>query len=126
MIAVFYYDGVLDNKLSLQKNLEIREIIAKEGYSKPQIIVLDGYQGWSFNNAWFLKGKSTYSNVVFVTNMPQFLNREELWNKEHKKHFIWFYTMEGWKLVRDLTDKELRAGHNIEKIYRNGGLNLEL
>ena len=45
MIAVFYYDGVLDNKLSLQKNLEIREIIAKEGYSKPQIIVLDGYQG---------------------------------------------------------------------------------
>lgn len=60
-----------------------------------------------------------FSNAVFL--MPKFH-----WNKKLDGFPIFFATIENDEIiiknVQELTDRELREGYDIERIYRNGGL----
>ena len=66
--------------------------------------------------------------LVLVTNMTQFLysGLYNTWNDEHKKFSTYIMDNNGvFHWIHDLTDRELRAGHNLENIYRMGGFDLD-
>ena len=65
--------------------------------------------------------------MVLVTNMTAFLysGLYNTWNDEQQKFLTYIVDNNGvFHWVHDLTEKELRAGHNLEAIYRNGGFDL--
>ena len=70
----------------------------------------------------------TGETLVLVTNMTAFLypGLYNTWNDKYQKFSTYIVDNNGifcW--VHDLTDRELRAGHNLENIYRNGGFDCE-
>ena len=70
----------------------------------------------------------TREALVLVTNMTQLLYSGifNTWNDEQQKFLTYIVDNNGvFHWVHDLTEKELRAGHNLEAIYRNGGFDLD-
>lgn len=66
--------------------------------------------------------------LVLVTNMTAFLysGLYNTWNDEYQRFSTYIVDNNGvFHWVHDLTDRELRAGHNLENIYRNGGFDLD-
>ena len=71
---------------------------------------------------------TTNETMVLVTNMTAFLysGLYNTWNDKYKRFSTYIVDNNGilhW--IHDLTDRELREGHNLESIYRNGGFDLD-
>lgn len=89
------------------------------------IIILDGTCGFKENYAKYCREKSFNQEhgapLYIVTNMPYFLekayfnNETDLFNA-----YIWSDKDKCYHNVQEYTDKELRAGHNLHKMYVNG------
>ena len=63
-------------------------------------------------------------NLIMVTNMTQFLDSSvfNTWDEDRGKFLVYIVDKYGnFHWVHDMTNKELRQGHNLEAIYRNGG-----
>jgi hypothetical protein len=70
----------------------------------------------------------TGETLVLVTNMTEFLypGTFNTWDDQQKKFLTYVVDNNGvFHWIHDLTEKELRAGHNLESIYRNGGFDLD-
>lgn len=70
----------------------------------------------------------TGDTMVLVTNMTEFLysGLYNTWNDEYKKFSTYIVDNNGvFHWVHDLTEKELRAGHNLANLYRNGEFNTD-
>jgi hypothetical protein len=70
----------------------------------------------------------TGETLVLVTNMTQLLysGTFNTWSEEQQKFLTYIVDSNGvFHWVHDLTERELRAGHNLENIYRNGGFDCE-
>lgn len=70
----------------------------------------------------------TGETLVLVTNMTQLLHPGifNTWSDEQQKFLTYIVDNNGvFHWVHDMTEKELRAGHNLETIYRNGGFDCE-
>ena len=70
----------------------------------------------------------TGETLVLVTNMTQLLYSGvfNTWSDEQQKFLTYIVDNSGvFHWVHDLTERELRAGHNLENIYRNGGFDLD-
>lgn len=66
--------------------------------------------------------------MVLVTNMTAFLysGSYNTWNDKLQRFSTYIVDNNGvFHWIHDLTDRELRAGHNLENIYRNGGFDLD-
>ena len=66
--------------------------------------------------------------LVLVTNMTAFLysGLYNTWNDKHQRFSTYIVDNKGvFHWIHDLTERELRAGHNLENIYRNGGFDLD-
>jgi hypothetical protein len=66
--------------------------------------------------------------LVLITNMTAFLysGLYNTWNSEQEKFLTYIVDNQGtYHWIHDLTERELRAGHNLENIYRNGGFDLD-
>ena len=77
---------------------------------------------------WKKECLATGETLVLVTNMTQLLysGTFNTWNEEQQKFLTYIVDNSGvFHWVHDLTEKELRAGHNLEAIYRNGGFDLD-
>ena len=77
---------------------------------------------------WKKNCLATGHTLVLVTNMTQFLysGLYNTWSDEQQKFLTYIVDNNGvFHWVHDLTDRELRAGHNLENIYRNGGFDLD-
>lgn len=84
---------------------------------KPE--VLDIKNGF-LNELFWVKKYS--SSKLFVTAVPSYLGQSDLWwNEKEDKFEIYFYKDGVLKNIQDLTVKKLMFGHNIERIYLNGG-----
>lgn len=61
-------------------------------------------------------------NTIIYTNSLVALNADYCWNDEKKCCELYLRDIAGaWKPCQELTDKEIRKAHNLEKIYRAGG-----
>ena len=65
-----------------------------------------------------------YPDINIVTNLPYLLSNEFAWNTKENKSEIYLWSVidnqEGFRNISDLTTREIREGHNIEKMYRSG------
>lgn len=120
MNAVFYIDGRIPERMSLPFISQLYEITDPYCKSLPQIYELDGKEGLRYNVKYAEKIMNTFDDVIFVTNMTYFLNNAIVWNQEVKMPMVWILVDGKWQHINSLTDKELRHGHNLEKMYING------
>ena len=73
--------------------------------------------------------KELKDGAIVVTAIPTFLCHEDLWYDHEKcKWEVYMVVWKGKKKkkptlvnIHDLTDKEIRLAHNIEKLYLSGG-----
>lgn len=122
-IGIFYIDGALPERLSLGSEIECVSIGKQYGLQDLTIVLIDAGEGYRNCIAKFNLMKALKQNFLIVTNAPYLLDNSVVWNKQHGP-LVWFQKDGSWIIMQDLTDKELRSGHNIEKIYRNGGLDI--
>lgn len=120
MNAVFYIDGRMPERMSLPFISQLYEITKPYCKSLPQIYELDGKEGLRYNVKYAEKIMNTFDDVIFVTNMTYFLDNSIVWNQEVKMPMVWILIDGEWKHICSLTTKELRNGHNLEKMYISG------
>lgn len=71
---------------------------------------------------------ATGRTLVLITNMTAFLysGLYNTWDDKRQKFLTYIVDNNGvFHWIHDLTERELRAGHNLESIYRNGGFDLD-
>ena len=71
---------------------------------------------------------TTDETLVLVTNMTQFLypGTFDTWNEEQHKYLTYIVDKNGvFHWIHDLTTRELRPGHNLEKLYQCGEFDYE-
>lgn len=115
-IHVYFYDGefyptsVVDGPYDAAPN---------------EILVLDGLFGFKQNYLKYCEKKCYNQDhgapLYIVTNMPYFLEKA-YWNGESFNAYIWSEKDKCYRNVQEYTDKELRGGHNLHKLYVNGSL----
>ena len=66
-------------------------------------------------------------DTVILTNSLVALDHKYGWNKKENHTDIYFYVESKHDFVRcdELTDREIREGHNIMKMFMNGAFDLE-
>lgn len=112
-VHVYFYDGefcAVDEPLNAAPN---------------GVLVINGVYGFKRNYLRYCEKKCFNQEhgapLYIVTNMPYFLEKA-YWNGKSFNAYIWSKEDECYRNVREYTDKELRAGHNLHKLYINGGL----
>lgn len=92
------------------------------------VLMLDGRYGFKNNYIDYCREKCFNQEhgapLYVVTNMPYFLE-EAYWNGESFNAYIWSDEDECYHNVQEYTDRELRAGHNLHKMYINGEFDKE-
>lgn len=95
------------------------------------IIKLDASMGFSYcegvlENARIASKGNRSKYFIIYTNYLAALNPLFTWNEESKMHQVLIKLSSGeWRLIQDLTQRELRPAHNIEKMYIAGEFRLQ-
>lgn len=108
---------------------EIVNIVNKDDFSFNSYIKLDGRDGYHENltKLTYKRAECMHEDIplLIFTNMPCMLELTRTWDEDREKHLTYFLGTDGWVWsAQSLTDKELRAGHNLYKIYINGGFDV--
>ena len=104
-MKIYFYDGELPYEPMSRENIIIT-IDAKYGH-KACVRLVNLYRG--------------RNDVSVLTNYTYLLNSFG-WNEQENKWDVWIWQEKSmqWKNVQDLTDRELRQAHNLERLYRAG------
>lgn len=66
-------------------------------------------------------------NTIIYTNSLVALDNRYCWNDKKKCCDLYLRNIAGeWKPCQELTEREIRYGHNLEKLYVNGIFNTKL
>ena len=85
---------------------------------------LDATHGFSFCDNFLYKMKQTNYDAVIYTNMITALSNEYAWNKELEVPEIYIRNKDGiFTRIDELTQRMLREGHNIMRMYIAGEFN---
>ena len=117
MIGIFFYDGLLNNMSPYMERYITNQMSTKTNVPET-VILLDGKNGWCYNNAILNKAKTIYENIAIFTNMPCFLNE----GIENGERLIWFWTTDGWKYIDDVAKIKIKRKSDIMKLYLKGEL----
>ena len=106
-MIVYFEDGPLNFNASFEITKHI-EIDAGIGYSNCHRKLL------------YIKDKFPFNTKVYTNSLDAFSNFW-CWDDEKKTPMIYIRDKNNeWKLIQELTDKELHEVHNLEKLYVNG------
>ena len=109
-MKIYFEDGRL---------MDIAEINSDIGY-----IMIDAYYGFTHCYDKLMKYKDDEKlsgiNIPIYTNFSAALNNKFAWNKELQVPEIYLRKNGNWVRIDELTDRELREGHNIEKMWITG------
>ena len=85
-------------------------------------VYIDAGDGFSSCRRRFENVNKTYEkNVRVYTNSLYGFSNYFCWDEEKKKPMIYIRDEKlNWTLISELTDRELRIAHNLEKMYVNG------
>lgn len=108
---------------------EIVNIVNKDDFSFNSYIKLDGRDGYNENltKLIYKRAECMHEDIplLIFTNMPCMLELTQTWDTDREKHLTYFLGTDGWVWpAQALTDRELREGHNLYKIYINGDLDV--
>ena len=113
-MKVFFYDGNLDTQFVSENVLdEVQRISGKE-YS-----IVNASEGPSANRKSI--ALMDFDDTI-LTNSIMAFNHWCGWNSEekHTDIYLWVDKLNTFKRVDELTDKEIRYAHNVEKMYLAG------
>ena len=88
---------------------------------------IDAAHGPSDNIKQLELARLNYYDCVIFTNSLVALDHRYGWNEKENHTDIYFYVKSKRDFVRcdELTDREIREGHNIMKMFMNGVFDLE-
>lgn len=108
-MIVYFEDKSITNDWLLDENGE-------------ELIKVNAGMGYSYcrNQLRYIKDNYPFDTKVYTNSLDAFSNFW-CWDDEKKMPMIYIRDDSGqWKLIGELTDRELRMGHNLEKLYVNG------
>jgi hypothetical protein len=108
-MIVYFEDGSITNSAIFDENdNELIKVDAGMGYSHCR------------RKLRYIKDNYPFDTEVYTNSLDAFSNFW-CWDDEKKMPMIYIRDEYGqWKLIREMTDKELRIAHNLEKLYVNG------
>ena len=108
-MIVYFEDGPLNSRKAFLEIGEIPfEIDAGMGYSNCR------------KKLRYVKEYFPFDKKVYTNSLEAFSNFW-CWDDVKKIPMIYIRNENGeWKLISDMTDRELRMAHNLEKLYVNG------
>ena len=116
IVRVFFTDSKID-KYNLRK---LQNELCDYMY------VYDGKNGWNYNINKLKLDQNGYPDdkeFLIYTNIPEFMNFSTFRNG----HKLTYFCDDNRYLanVQEFTDREIREGHNIAKMYMNGVFDYE-
>lgn len=107
-MIVFFEDGSIETNTLRFKGKELLKVNAKMGYSHCRKQLRD------------IKETHPFNTMVYTNSLDAFSNFW-CWSDEEKTPLIYVRDKNGmWTLISELTTRELRASHNLAKLYVNG------
>ena len=85
--------------------------------------IIDAGWGFTHNISMLDFIMSTYSSASIYTNSLVALNNRYAWNKELGVPEIYLWKNDKFIRIDQLTNRELREAHNLEKMYISGEFN---
>ena len=132
-MKIFYCEFLetINNKVEWFKNTTIKQNKSNStifNFSKElmndEFYITESKNGYKVNINIIEDLRIHYPNIIIVTNLPYLLSNEFAWNTKENKSEIYLWSVidnqEGFRNISDLTTREIREGHNIEKMYRSG------
>lgn len=108
-MVVYFEDGSITNTAVFDEN-------------DNELIKVDAGMGYSYcrRQLRYIKDNYPFDTKVYTNSLDAFSNFW-CWDDEKKMPMIHIRDRSGqWRLISDMTDKELRMAHNLEKLYVNG------
>lgn len=108
-MIVYFEDGSITND----------SVFAETG---EELIKVDAGMGYSHcrRKLRYIKDNYPFDTKVYTNSLDAFSNFW-CWDDKKKMPIIYIRDENGkWKLIWEMTDRELRMGHNLEKLYVAG------
>lgn len=106
-MIVYFEDGELLHAQSLPTR-DIIDVDARFGYSNCRRRLRRIKDNYPFDTAVYTNSLDAFSNLW-------------CWSEEKKTPMIYIRNENGdWTLIQELTTRELRMAHNLEKLFVNG------
>lgn len=108
-MIVYFEDGpITNNSVFLNNGEEALKVDAGMGYSHCR------------RKLRYIKDNYPFDTKVYTNSLDAFSNFW-CWDDEKKMPMIYIKGKNGeWRLINELTDRELRMMHNLEKLYVSG------
>ena len=103
----------------------LNALAAVPGKREDKFLLLSSY-GFASNCKKIAELYDKNPNTILITDCTYALTNEIAWNEEEQKPDIYLYNAKtgGFVFIGECTDRELRQGHNIEMMYRNGAFHM--
>lgn len=108
MIVYFEDDSIANDMMLSMDGTEMIKVDAGMGYSHCR------------RKLRYIKDNYPFNTYVYTNCLDAFSN---FWCWDNEKKLPMIYVRDKnyqWKLISELTTRELRMGHNLEKLYVNG------
>ena len=108
---------------------EINHVTVRDDlHDQRNIAVVDAIMGYNYciNQLDKLKRleKQSGNTIAVYTNFICALSNKYVWDEENDFPELYIRKNKEFKHATELTDKEIRFGHNLEMMYRGGGFNV--
>lgn len=108
MIVYFEDESIINDAMYSMDGTEMIKVDAGKGYS------------YCRRKLKYIKDNYPFDTNVYTNSLDAFSN---FWCWDDKKKMPMIYIRDKnwqWKLISEMTDRELRISHNLEKMYVNG------
>ena len=89
-----------------------------------EFYITESKDGYKVNVSRIEEMVQKHPDMIVLTNLPYLLSHEYAWNEKEGKSEIYLWSdidyQDGFRSVHDLTNRDIRNAHNIEKKYRSG------
>jgi hypothetical protein len=94
-----------------------------------KVYVTDSTVGYKVNTAIIEDKMKNEPDAVVLTNLPYLLSNDYAWNEAEGKSEIYLYSVINgdakFRNISELTNREIRHAHNVEKMYRSGAFDCD-
>lgn len=107
-MIVFFEDGSIANNSLFFDEKELLKVDAGEGYSNCRMKLKNIEKNLPFDTKVYTNSLDAFSNFW-------------CWSEEEKRPMIYIRDEnKNWTIISELTNRELRRFHNLEKLYTSG------